>query len=217
MASRPGEEVRIVGGVRIGKFPAGHRSGCLETARRVGPRQSARRPTCKAAGVKDLGQVTGDNRLDLFFQDKPMTLARWPNEGFVNIVDIVGGKPVRRPRHRRRCDRKISTYEGDRPQRWPGEKDIWLHGYWFWDWADQREQVESIDTEKRVISLVPPYHNYGYRKGQWYYAFNLLSELDTPGEWYLDRTSGILYFWPPAPLEQGKAVVSVIPTAGEHE
>ena len=26
-----------------------------------------------------------------------------------------------------------------------------------------------------------------YREGQWYYAYNLLSEIDSPGEWYLDR------------------------------
>src|SRR5262249_31352268 len=87
-------------------------------------------------------------------------------------------------------------------------KDGWLHGYWFWDWSDQRQRIESIDTERRVITLAKPYHSYGYRKGQWYYAFNLLSELDEPGEWYLDRESGRLYFWPPAPIQTGRAVVS---------
>ena len=66
-----------------------------------------------------------------------------------------------------------------------------MHGYWFWDWSDQRHKIESIDAEKHLIAVVPPYHGYGYRKGQWYYAFNLLSELDSPGEWYLDRQTGI--------------------------
>ena len=41
---------------------------------------------------------------------------------------------------------------------------------------------------------------------------NLLPELDSPGEWYLDRPSGILYFWPPAPLDHGKTLVSVLPS-----
>ena len=104
------------------------------------------------------------------------------------------------------------VYEGDRPQRWVGEPDIWLHGYWFWDWSDERQKVAEIDTGRRTISLVPPYHHYGYRKGQWYYAFNILAELDRPGEWYLDRETGILYFWPPAPIESGTAMVSVLPT-----
>jgi len=43
----------------------------------------------------------------------------------------------------------------------------------------------------------PPYHYYGYRKDRWFYGFNLLCELDSPGEWYLDREAGLLYFWPP--------------------
>ena len=85
-----------------------------------------------------------------------------------------------------------------------------MHGYWFWDWSDERQQVESIDTDKRIISVTPPYHNYGYRIGQWFYGLNILAELDKPGEWYLDRETGILYFWPPKPIEKGRAVVSVL-------
>jgi len=72
-------------------------------------------------------------------------------------------------------------------------------------------KVESIDTERRIISLAPPQHTYGYRKGQWYYALNALSELDAPGEWYLDRTNGILYFYPPSPIKNGEAFVSIVP------
>jgi hypothetical protein len=40
----------------------------------------------------------------------------------------------------------------------------------------------------------------------------LLSEIDRPGEWYVDRQHGVLYLWPPSPVEQGEAVVSVLPT-----
>ena len=208
--ARPGEEVRISGGVRIGNFQPVTDPAVLKRLD-ASARGKVLQADLRTAGVKDLGQVAGDNRLELFFQDKPMILARWPNTGFVHIVDLLGGKLVD---VRGTVGDAIGkfTYEGDRPKRWTGEKDIWLHGYWFWDWSDQREQVESIDTTRRVISLVRPYHNYGYRKGQWYYALNLLPELDTPGEWYLDRPSRMLYFWPPAPLEQGRAVVSVIPT-----
>ncbi len=140
-----------------------------------------------------------------------MTLARWPNEGFTQIVDLLGPTPVD-IRGTKGCREGIFTYEGDRPKRWIGAKDIMLHGYWFWDWADQRLKVESIDTEKRVITLEPePQHAYGFRKGQWYYAYNLLAELDQPGEWYLDRQTSILYFWPPGPIETGKPMISLLP------
>ncbi len=208
--ARPGEEVRLVGGVEIKSFRPVADAAVLKRLDESA-RGKVLQADLNALGVQDFGQAVGLNRLELFFQDKPMTLARWPNEGFVRIVDLVGGAPHRI--HGIPGD-KIGrfTYEGDRPTRWLTEKDVWLHGYWFWDWADQRQRVESIDPARRVIAVSPPYHSYGYRKNQWYYALNLLPELDSPGEWYLDRASGILYFWPPAPLEQGKVLASVIPS-----
>jgi len=140
-----------------------------------------------------------------------MTLARWPNEGFVEIVDLVGGHPV--DVRGTKGDRVGKfMYEGDRPKRWVQENDPWVHGYWFWDWSDQRQKVESIDTEKRIIAVAPPYHGYGYRKGQWFYAYNLLAEIDEPGEWYLDRQAGTLYFLPPSSMDGARSVVSVLPS-----
>ena len=125
----------------------------------------------------------------------------------MKIADVVKNEPVD-VRGTKGDQVGQIVYDGDRPKRWVGEKDVWLHGYWFWDWSDQRQRIESIDTERRIITLAKPYHSYGYRKGQWFYAFNLLSELDEPGEWYLDRTADRLYFWPPTPIESGRAVVS---------
>jgi len=165
----------------------------------------------KTSGISDYGQVAGQGkRLEFFFQDEPMRLARWPNEGFVRIVDVVGETPhaihgIKGTREGR------FTYETDRPKRWADEHEIWLHGYWFWDWSDSFERVSSIDPVKRVIVTRPPYHGYGYRKGQRYYALNVLAELDQPGEWYLDRQKGILYFLPPSPVNEGKAVLSALP------
>ena len=46
--------------------------------------------------------------------------------------------------------------------------------------------------------------------GKWFYGFNLLCELDSPGEWYVDRQTGMLYFWPPGPIERGNATVSIV-------
>lgn len=208
--SRRGETVRLVGGVEVKDFRPVTDPAVLKRLD-ASARGQVLQADLKAAGMKDLGQAVGANRPEVYFQDQPMTLARWPNEGFVHIVKLVGGEPEK---IQGIAGDKIGRfiYDGDRPSRWTDEKDVWLHGYWFWDWSDQRQQVASIDTAKHMISLKPPYHAYGYRKGQWYYALNLLCELDTPGEWYLDRPSGILYFWPPAPLDHGKVLVSAAPS-----
>jgi hypothetical protein len=206
---RRGEEVRIVGGKEVTGFKPVTDPAVLS---RLDPeaRGQVLQADLRALGITDFGQVK-EGCMELFFKDKPMTLARWPNEGFVNIVDTVGGSVLD---VRGTKGDKIGkfTYDGDRPKRWIDERDIWLHGYWFWDWQDGRQKVESIDTEQRVITLAKPHHVYGYRKNQWFYAYNVLAELDTAGEWYIDRETGILYFWPPEPLENGKPIISILDT-----
>ncbi|MHC4407081.1 MAG: hypothetical protein ACYTG0_46300, partial [Planctomycetota bacterium] len=159
--ARRGEEVRLVGG----KVVAGFRP--VTDARVLGrldeaARGNVLRADLKAMGITDLGEVAASGkRLELFFQDRPMTVARWPNEGFTRVVDVVeyDGHQI----HGRKGSKVGKLiYEGDRPSRWTGEKDLWLHGYWFWDWSEQRQKVESIDLESRVITLAPPAHGYGY-------------------------------------------------------
>lgn len=170
----------------------------------------------KALGITDL-QGIGDARtyqsdpgLELFFQDQPMTLARYPNSGYLRMASVLDadGKPK---------TGDVTTAEGKfvcddpRPARWAGEKDIWLHGFWVWDWADVRIPLASVDAAARTVSLGPaPGRTFHLRSGQWFYAENVLGELDRTGEWFLDRGAGILYFWPPAPLAEGQTAVSVV-------
>ena len=37
--------------------------------------------------------------------------------------------------------------------------------------------------------------SYGFREGYPFYFFNVLEELDQPGEWYLDRAAGLIYLF----------------------
>jgi len=206
---QPGREVRIVGGKQVKGFRPVTDPDILK---RFNPsvREKLVCADLKEEGITDFGQVAArSNRLELFFRDEPMQLARWPNEGFVKIVEVVGETPNTTHGIKGAKEGKF-TYSDDRPKRWADEQEIWLHGYWFWDWSDSFEKVLSIDTRKRIIELARPYHNYGYRNGQRYYALNILTELDRPGEWYLDRDKGILYFLPPAPIDEGRAVLSTL-------
>jgi hypothetical protein len=209
--SQPKAEVRLVGGREITTFKPVTDKAVLDQLQ-PWAQGKVLQADLKAMGVTDFGDVVASGkRLELFFMDQPMTIARWPNEGYARIQDVIGGAPHKI--HGIPGD-KIGkfTYEGDQPSRWTHEKDLWLEGYWFWDWADERQRVESIDTAAHSITLKPPYHTYGYRRNQWWYAFNALSELDSPGEWYLDREVGMLYFWPTAPLSKGKTLISIVPT-----
>jgi len=205
------EEVRIIGGREVTGFEPVTDAAILE---RLDPaaRSHVLKADLKQAGVTDFGKVTpGGDRFELFFDGRPMTLARWPNGDYTHVGELVGGQPIKVHGHKGDAVGEF-RYEGDRPARWVTEDDVWLSGYWFWDWADAYQKVERIDTDARVIELVRPYHHYGYRQGQRYYALNLLCELDAPGEWYLDRESGFLYFWPPAEIHDARAFVSVLGT-----
>jgi len=209
--ARKGESVRLVGGRVVTGW-----TRVTDAAVLARLDESARgnvwQADLRAQGITEFGDVAASGRrLEFFFQDRPMTVARWPNDSFIKITKVLGPTPVD-VRGTKGCKEGRFAYDSDRPKRWVSEKDIWVDGYWFWDWAEQRHPVESLDAEKRIIKVKPPYHGYGYRQGQWFYVFNLLAELDRPGEWYLDRSTGMLYFWPPAALEQNTAVVSIVPT-----
>ena len=214
----PSGDVRLVGGKMVGGWTPVTAAAVLarmdETAR-----DKVRQADLRAQGVTHLGEMKAGKRwgasspgLEVFFNDEPMTLARWPNEGFVTIPQVFGDKPQNIRGTKGFMD-GIFGYKGDRPSRWLDEKDVMLHGYWFWDWADQRLKVGTIDTEQKRITVDPePRHHFGFRKNMYYYAYNLLPELDRPGEWYLDREKGILYFWPSSPLDKGQVMISVLPT-----
>jgi len=204
-----GEEVRLVGGLSVTDFKPVSDPAVVKRLD-----ESARGKVWQAdlrgLGLTDYG-TAGGGGLELFFQDQPMPLARWPNTGFIKITQVLGKTPVD-VRGTKGCAEGLFAVESDRLRRWSDERDLWVHGYWFWDWSDQRQRVKALDPERRTLEVEPPYHGYGYRQGQWFYAYNLLSEIDQPGEWHLDRPTGVLYFWPPTPVEAGHAVVSVLPT-----
>ncbi len=149
-------------------------------------------------------------RLEVFFNDQPMPIARGPNDGHIKIEAALG-KTIRNVRGHKSRVEGILRYEGNYPKRWLGETDAYVCGSWCRDWAEQRHRIKSLDPEKRIISVCRPYHRYGYRKGHWFYGFNILAELDRPGEWYIDRKTGVLYFWPPGRIDTAKVEVSMAP------
>ncbi len=170
-------------------------------------RQKVVQVDLKAAGLQDYGKLVplGFGRgfapqLEVLFNDRPLILARWPNEGFVRVAKRVAE------------DEKGFTfeYEGDRPARWTQAPDGWLYGYWVHLWADNYVPIVSIDPKQRQIRTGDRGAYAGIRAGAPYHALNLLEELDMPGEYYLDRSQGVLYFYPPGDLAQAKVEVSVL-------
>jgi parallel beta-helix repeat protein len=162
-------------------------------------------------GINSAGTYTSDPGLEVFFQDKPMTLARYPNQGYMHIKSALDaeGNPVPASKIVNTPNSRFISDDA-RPAQWTKEKDIWLHGFWTYDWADSRIQLGSVDPATNTIKLGAANAAYGIRTGMWFYAQNVLPELDMPGEWYLDRDTSILYFWPTGAINSGKVLVSTV-------
>lgn len=152
-----------------------------------------------ALAVRGFGQAPSPPTLELFVNRVPMTLARWPNTGFVGIRKLVssGSKSTGEP--------SAFEYISDRHERWLQATDGWLFGYFRFLWADATARIGSIDPVTKILTTAEPYRYGGTgmetRQGIQYYAFNLLEEIDMPGEWYLERTTGMLYLYPPKNLD----------------
>jgi len=203
--AKAGETVRILGGKKLDDWKKVSDPKILEQWE-SGVREKIYQTNPKTAGVRDFGPV-GIGGAELFFDGKPMQMARYPNEGFIKITGLLNIEPVEI--HGNKGD-KIGKfhYDDSRVNRWTDEKEGWVHGYWFWDWSEQRHKIQSIDTDKKLLEVCPPYHYYGYRLGQWFYGFNLLCEIDQSGEYYLDRENGVLYFYPPASPAEKESFLS---------
>ena len=143
-------------------------------------------------------------REEVIFGDRPMQSARWPNEDFAvftEVIDAGASKPthwVQRDVYRPGSFR----FPGDRAKRWDFERGVWLHGFWCYDWCDEALKVGSYDPNtgelrlavKHAYGIGSPWHKASKRR---FYALHVFEELDRPGEYYLDRKSNRLYFWPP--------------------
>ncbi len=201
---------RVTGGVRLTEFGPVTDSGALERLPEEA-REQVKQADLAAHGVEDPGTLQrrgyvqhGDAAPELFFAGKPMTLARWPNVGWTTIASVPEDGAEE-------AAARIIGYHGDRPRHWSPSADPWVFGYWNHGWADEHLPVEAIDTERGEITLGGE-PTFGFRAEQRFYFYNLLEELDAPGEWYLDRAANVLYFWPPEDgnLETDEAVLSVL-------
>lgn len=85
------------------------------------------------------------------------------------------------------------------------------------NWAINRKKITAIDRTSGTITLAPP-HASGHRAtrpgaGRWCYFENDPGLLDAPGEWYLDRQTGMLHYYPKSGEELTEAQV-VAPVVG---
>lgn len=158
------------------------------------------------------GDYTGSLYSELFVNDKRQTLARYPDEGYLytekviktgqgkelngSTTEVAGWENIRNPEP---DVYGIGNKLADRINSWKTLKDVWMFGFWKYDWADASSPIGNFDYAKKELS--PQFVSiYGTKEGAPYYFFNVFEELDKEGEWYLDRDNGTVYLYPGADL-----------------
>jgi parallel beta-helix repeat protein len=122
--------------------------------------------------------------------------ARMPKTGFYQAKGFPEGIP-------HKYDTKSRSFQfakGDLDPQWSNLKDVEVIVYHYW--MDSHLPIQSIDAKRNIVTFqfadprqfsddfARPWH------GARYIVENVFEALDAPGEWYLNRGTGILYYMP---------------------
>lgn len=168
-------------------------------------RNKIREIDLKALGINNFGVLRpvgfarpfGPAWAELFVNGKPFSLARWPNDSTIKMGKIIDSGSI--PRDGDFSNRGGAfTFDTDRPLTWKSHDDIWISGYFKRGWAEDAVELAEIDTINKVFKTMQP-SLYGFGTGEKFnrwFIYNVLEEVDEPGEFYIDRERGKLYFFP---------------------
>ena len=168
----------------------------------------------KKYGIKDCGKLGTSGfgiaqpypPVEPFYTDMELFCARYPNSGAMNWKRTVDSGTKAFYPAESKGPRRGGTieYSDPRHDRWVNAEDLRLSGIFNYGWAYNTVRVKKLDAEKKQIELetVLPY---GIKEKDFlelnaYFAFNLLEEIDTGGEYYFDRKNCVFYVmldkWP---------------------
>jgi parallel beta-helix repeat protein len=131
----------------------------------------------------------------LFVNGKRQTRARTPNEGFFRIL---GASPQDKPV-------KLKFTPGDIKREWADSGDVEVIA--LLAWADLRMQIRSVDEASSTAVLSGEPRPSNKEDNAQYYVENAPEFFDTIGEWYLDRTNGVVSYWSSESEDLSKAEV----------
>lgn len=171
----------------------------------------------KSNGIKDYGElsVTGHSQYYLYtngwaatdggvpnpmvvFDETPLTLARYPNDGYATIGKVLDEGILENKKEDPNAKMEGVEFVTTDPhfERWLNASDPWIFSCFRWDWSDLAQPIKYFDAEKRSIKTEYA-SRFGILEGRTFYVYNMIEELDVPGEWFYDKQNGELYLYPP--------------------
>lgn len=199
------ESVRISGGIKISKDRIGKVTDTLISNRFI-TRVKDNILQIDYSGLNidegkilphGFGRPYTKTQMELFGKQNAYFLARWPNKGYTPINKVLD-------KGSRLCDGDSSAqgavfqYDAARVGRWQNSEEPWIAGFFCYGFADDAVPVKKIDADNKQITTALPTF-YGFSAGEpfnAFYGFNVLEDIDLPGEYFTDKKNKKIYFFP---------------------
>ena len=140
---------------------------------------------------------------NVLYDGEVQTLAKYPNDGWLKTSGVYNKDGTK-------LNTDSGTWDNIRQNEnyvwldaadshisyWQNVRNAWCEGYWYKYWTWENTGLLGVDTATSRIKISVPEKgvidaNRDFR------IYNLLEELDSPGEWYIDNDAKKLYFYPP--------------------
>ena len=94
-----------------------------------------------------------------------------------------------------------------RPFSWVNTGNIWMYVSLHDEWTHDRTKVAEFNPETRSVRTTTS-NSWGtqYKSVNKFYYYNVFEELDSPGEWFMDDTTGKLYIYPATDITKEKVL-----------
>ncbi len=173
-----------------------------------------------AAGLTEqqLGSFTTETRPILYLDGREAVIARYPNVGkelvMGEVVDpgkTTSGHSANYEENKDKTNGWVLKTTDKRAENWTKSDNIWMYGAVYAEWNRQHYPV-TFDLDAGTVSSTE-YCQYGARwqADNTIYYYNILEELDAPGEWYLDKKNGRLYVYPDEEFKAASLVTNKSP------
>ena len=145
--------------------------------------------SAELSAFNDSFKTMDPDLFSLSYKGEALTVARWPDNDWARTGEILEN-----PKDFRNFGFRFVV--GDtRVRKWKNEKLPKIMGYFGFDWAGERRTITEVDEDLLAIKTDKG-AEYGLAQNKRYYVYNMLCELDAPGEFYFDISSNIIYFYP---------------------
>ncbi len=140
----------------------------------------------------------------LFVNGQRRTLARTPNTGWYRVVGNAA--PVKDPATGKETDaaKRAFRFKPGDIKPWPGLGEINAFVCRYWETG--LLPLAAVDEQASVVSFTGPM-KWPFFRNQRYFLENSFEFLDAPGEWWLDRKAGLLYYRPMPGEDMARASV----------